>query len=83
MSKSNHDAQPASGERVFIKPAASARVRDPADSQVIPADGKPVTWGPFWDRRRADGDIHLAEPPADAPAPAPPAPSRPAAGSKE
>lgn len=47
-----------------IKPVSGRRVRDP-DGALLPAGGKTVTWCAFWEQRLRDGDIEVAEEPAN------------------
>lgn len=48
------------GYPVLISPAPGRRVRDPADGQVVPDDGKPMGWSTHWARLLADADITIA-----------------------
>ncbi len=44
---------------VFEKPGCL--VRDPQTMIRVPAEGLPVTWNSFWERRLQDGDIDVPE----------------------
>lgn len=45
---------------IHVKPAPGLKVRDPADNQPLPPEGKHVVRSVFWDRRLADGDVVLS-----------------------
>lgn len=57
-------------ERIFVKPAApDMKVRKPVNGH-LGAQGEWVNRESYWQRRINDGDVVLATPPAEAPAPA-------------
>ena len=53
---------------MFVKPAAGLTVRDPISMVPLPADGRHVPDETYWHQRLRDGDVILAEPPAEPPA---------------
>ncbi len=61
---------------MFVKPGPDPRapkdaprllkVRDPVLKDFLPDEGREVGDHPYWHRRLRDGDVVLAEPPAEA-----------------
>ena len=49
---------------IFLIPKSGLQVRDPADGQPLPADGKTVRDSGYWRRRLRDGDVTLGKAPA-------------------
>ena len=49
---------------MFVKPAAGFVVRDPANAEPLPADGREVPDNEYWQRRLRDGDVVPAKPAA-------------------
>ncbi|MGZ8362484.1 MAG: DUF2635 domain-containing protein [Caulobacteraceae bacterium] len=45
----------------YVRPLNGARVRDPADRQVLPEEGRTVAWDTYWERRKLDGDIEVLD----------------------
>ncbi|MDH7971783.1 DUF2635 domain-containing protein [Sphingomonas sp. AR_OL41] len=43
-------------DRRFIKPATGLTVHEP-DGNPLPAEGKAVEWGVWWQRRLDQGDV--------------------------
>lgn len=50
---------------MFVKPKEGVLLRDPATQQPLPAEGANVPDTSFWHRRVRDGDVTIAEPPAE------------------
>ena len=48
-------------EKMFVKPVAGRRCKDPASYELLPEGGKSVTKNSYWLRRLKDGDCVLAE----------------------
>lgn len=51
--------------KIYVKPGAGLKPRDPKDNQQIPESGKWIELDTYTRRRLADGDLVEAEPPAD------------------
>lgn len=51
--------------RMFMKPAEGRKVRDPISLRHLPDEGAYVPEDTFWLRRKQDGDVVDAIPPAD------------------
>lgn len=41
----------------FYRPKPGLVIRDPADGQPLPAQGKAIGWSSYWQRRLDAGDI--------------------------
>lgn len=51
---------------IFIKPVNDRQVIDPATQRFVPAEGQMVDeFDAYWQRRLADGDIHVSEQPTE------------------
>lgn len=53
---------------VIVTPAPGLVVRDPKTMQALPPEGKRVELSSHWTRRRAQGDVTIADAPAAKPA---------------
>lgn len=49
-------------KRVTIKPGPGRKVRKPRSLHWLRAEGEPVAWSPFWQRRLMAGDVVLVAP---------------------
>ncbi|CAM3376007.1 DUF2635 domain-containing protein [Pseudomonas floridensis] len=46
-------------QRITVKPAEGRAVPDPQAGDLLPAEGREVTFNAWWQRRHNDGDITL------------------------
>lgn len=58
--------------QIYVIPADGLMVPDPAvkgssDQVRLPPEGKWVEEGPYWDRRKREGDVTFGAPPAQKP----------------
>ncbi len=61
---------PKFGETVYVVPTPNEgeiAVRAPIDGARLPDVGRHVAWSEYWARRVNDGDVVLADPPAEEP----------------
>ena len=60
--------------RIYVKPTEDNSVPDPRRNDLLPAEGRSVTWTTYWQRRLDAQEV------VECDQPAPPAPEKPARG---